>query len=107
LIGEAPGQTVESDIANERYIVTNAPGGDPQITATFGETQKNLAATTKIPIKHPKVVSLAKEAVFGADTRPLFSKLTSGGSKAKAFQKAEKTLRWQIFEKPHYTSRLS
>jgi len=35
------------------------------------------------------------------------AKLTSGGLKAKAFQKAEKALRWQIFEKPHYTSRLS
>jgi hypothetical protein len=68
LIGKAPGQTVESDIANGRYIVSNAPGGDPRITATFDETQKNLAATTEIPINHPKVVSLAKEAVFGADT---------------------------------------
>jgi hypothetical protein len=68
LIGKAPGQTVESDIANGRYIVSNAPGGDPRITATFDEIQKNLAATTEIPINHPKVVSLAKEAVFGADT---------------------------------------
>jgi len=68
LIGEAPGQTVKSDIANGRYIVSNAPGGDPQITATFDEIQKNLTATTEIPINHPKVVSLAKEAVFGADT---------------------------------------
>jgi transglutaminase-like putative cysteine protease len=68
LISEAPGQTVEPDLANERYIVTNAPGGDPQITATFDETQKNLAATTEIPVNHPKVVSLAKEAVSGADT---------------------------------------
>ena len=68
LISEAPGQTVEPDLANERYIVTNAPGGDPQITATSDETQKNLAATTEIPINHPKVVRLAKEAVSGADT---------------------------------------
>jgi hypothetical protein len=35
------------------------------------------------------------------------AKLTSGGLKAKDFQKAEKVLRWKRFEKPHYTSRLS
>jgi len=35
------------------------------------------------------------------------AKITSGGFKAKAFQKAEKALRKQIFENPHYTSRLS
>jgi hypothetical protein len=35
------------------------------------------------------------------------AKLTSGGFKAKGFQKAEKALRQQIFENPHYTRRLS
>jgi hypothetical protein len=34
---------------------------------------------------------------------PASAKLTSGGFKAKAFQKAEKALRWQILEKSHYT----
>lgn len=68
LISESPGQVVEPDPANERYIVTNTSGGNPRIKATFDETQKNLVATTEIPINHPKVVGLAKEAVSGANT---------------------------------------
>jgi hypothetical protein len=35
------------------------------------------------------------------------AKLTSGGFKAKGFREAEKALRRQILENPHYTRRLS
>jgi len=44
---------------------------------------------------------------FQAFSTPSTTELTSGGFKAKAFQKAEKVLRGQMFEKPHYNSRLS
>jgi len=66
LFSESPGQVVEPDPANDRYIVTNTSGGNPRIAATFDETQKNLASTTEIPVNHPKVVDLAKQAVSGA-----------------------------------------
>lgn len=70
LIGNAPGQTVKKDEANERYIVTIDPNGGPRIEATDDEIDKNLKGTTEIPIDHQKVVALAQEAVGDAKTAP-------------------------------------
>jgi len=68
IIREAPGQTVEFDAVNVRYIITTVPGRDPRIKPTVAEIDKNLAATTGIPIDHPKVVGLARQAISGANT---------------------------------------
>jgi len=67
-IGEAPGQSVTLDAANQRYIVTTAPGQEPRIRPTAEEIDQNLKATTEIPVNHPKVVDLARQAVAGAGT---------------------------------------
>ena len=68
LITDAPGQTIKRDVQNKRYVVTLNPEGNHPIKATDEEIKKNLRATTDIPVDHPKVVALAKQAVGDAKT---------------------------------------
>ncbi len=67
-IREAPGQSIEFDTENKRYIVTITPGRGSRIKPTVEEIDQNLAATTEIPVDHPRIVSLARQAVLGAKT---------------------------------------
>lgn len=67
-IREAPGQSVTLDPATGHYIVTTTPGQGPRIRPTAAEIDQNLKATTELPIYHPKVVDLARQAVKDAHT---------------------------------------
>lgn len=68
LLGDAPGQSVTPDPANDSFIATINPAGAYRLTAGDEEIKKNLVATTDIPGNHPKIISLARKAAGDAGT---------------------------------------
>jgi len=68
MFDNASGQSVTHTPADDSVIVTLNYSGGHHIKATHEEIEKNLAAKTRIPVLHSKIIHLARSAVGDAKT---------------------------------------
>jgi hypothetical protein len=68
LLKNASGQSVTHIQADDSVIVTLNYSGGYQMKATKEEIEKNLTDTISVPIVHPKIIQLARNAVGNAKT---------------------------------------
>jgi len=68
LLKNASGQTVSDSQPDDSVIVTLNYKGDYQTKATHEEIEKNLADSIHVPISHPKIIRMARNAVANTET---------------------------------------